>query len=202
MPKSKEEIFDMPQPVPSVEPTQDPPKKRRKRKPMTEEQKKAFSEKMKAAKLKKAQQLAEQIVENRSNTSQPKPKASKPKSDISVPMVDNVNSQVRANNMISVDSKHFENLSTHIQQLNANILNLQNYRSQQKPKPQEKPLSPVKEEPQEKQPNIEMKVEVEKKPQEKKVTIEEPKQPPPNYASAKPERRKVYNVRTKKYVYV
>ena len=116
-------------------------------------------------------------------------------------MVDNVNSQVRANNMISVDSKHFENLSTHIQQLNANILNLQNYRSQPKPKPKEKPLSPVKEEPQEKQPNIEMKVEVEKKP-EKKVTIEEPKQPPPNYASAKPERRKVYNVRTKKYVYV
>jgi hypothetical protein len=48
MPKKKEEVFDV------VEaPTQEPIKKKRKRKPMTDEQKKAFAQKMKEAKAKR-----------------------------------------------------------------------------------------------------------------------------------------------------
>lgn len=209
MPKTKQDVFDVPQ-VEAQEQVE-APKKRRKRKPMTDEQKKAFSEKMKNAKLAKAQALAEKIIQDRGETPTAKPKASKPKPQESVP----VPTQSRASSSVGFDSKHFDNLSNHIQQLNTNLLNLQNYRSKQQiePKPQakqsqQKPLSPVEEQPQE---NIEMKVEpqVEKK-VEKKVTIQEPQQqqvnnrghPPPVYASAKPERRKVYNVRTKKYVYV
>jgi len=207
MPKTKQDVFDVPQL--ETEQQVEAPKKRRKRKPMTDEQKKAFSEKMKNAKLAKAQALAEKIIQDRGETPTAKPKASKPKAEESVPVVAKP-TQSRTTSSVGFDSKHFDNLSNHIQQLNANLLNLQNYRSKQelpKPKPQPKPLSPVEEQPQE---NIEMKVEETPK-VEKKVTIQEPKQqqhvnnrghPPPVYASAKPERRKVYNVRTKKYVYV
>lgn len=166
MPKKKEEVFEIV--------AETPIKKRRKRKPMTVEEKKAFGEKMKLAKQKKAEALANQIVAKRESTNKPK--------EPITPVTKVVNQQQH------FDSNHFEQLSNHIRELNSNIINLTNVRSQV-PK---SVVKEIKEEPPKKEEVREEKI--------KEIVKEVERAIPSNEDPYG--RRKVYNVRRKCYVYI
>jgi len=181
----------------STEISSAPIKKRRKRKPMTEEQKASFREKMKAAKERKAKALALEMIQSQQGNPSPvattepvaqKPPARKVKKDTSSSI-----SQEKITP--TIDYTYFDSLNNSVKTLTSTLLDLQRASratasppktpqvSQQggKPPPQKQTVS-VQDSSNNQQP--------------KKDTVSTA---PP---SSTPERKKVWNVKRRQFVYV
>jgi len=194
----KPQIFETPQAVAETPPTEAPQKKRRKRKPMTEEQKKAFGQKMREARERKAKQMADKIVAEQSVN----PKSVETPAETPVPVAkqhrakrkDTSNKIVPQNNVAShpqMDYSYFTNLNSSIQTLTQTLTRLSQAQTSAA-KPQQVPKKEAS------APKIEPTQSSNQKPQEDK-----PKQ---NTTSASPssipEKKKVWNIKRRCYVYI
>lgn len=190
----KPQIFETPE-APAEAPTEVvAPKKRRKRKPMTDEQKKAFAQKMREARERKVKQMANKIVEEQSGSQKsvetpaekPVPVAKQPRAK----RKDTSNKIVPQNNVAShpqMDYSYFTNLNSSIQTLNQTLTRLSQAREAPAPKkaPEAKKEVPAP-------------VSSNQKPQENK-----PKQNTSSPApSSIPEKKKVWNIKRRCYVYI
>jgi len=194
----KPQIFETPQAVAETPPTEAPQKKRRKRKPMTEEQKKAFGQKMREARERKAKQMADKIVAEQSGN----PKSVETPAETPVPVAkqhrakrkDTSNKIVPQNNVAShpqMDYSYFTNLNSSIQTLTQTLTRLSQAQTSAA-KPQQVPKKEAS------APKIEPTQSSNQKPQEDK-----PKQNTSSAApSSIPEKKKVWNIKRRCYVYI
>lgn len=199
----KPQIFETPE-APAEAPTEVvAPKKRRKRKPMTEEQKKAFAQKMREARERKVKVMANKIVEEQSGNRLdleipaevpvPEAKAKQPRGK----RKDTSNKIVPQNNVAShpqMDYSYFSNLNSSIQTLNQTLTRLSQAREAPAPKkaPEAKKEAPAPKK------EVPVPVSSHQKPQENK-----PKQNTSSPApSSIPEKKKVWNIKRRCYVYI
>ena len=181
-----------------------PVKKRRKRKPMTEEQKVAFREKMKAAKERKAKALVQQMIQSQQGNPSPvsttepvaqKSPARKVKKDTSSSI-----SQEKITP--TIDYTYFDSLNNSVKTLTSTLLDLQRAsRATPSASPPKRGAvaSPQVSQQGGKPPTQKQTVSVEdstNNQQPKKETI---RTTPP---SSTPERKKVWNVKRRQFVYV
>ena len=186
----------------STEISSAPIKKRRKRKPMTEEQKASFREKMKAAKERKAKALALEMIQSQQGNPSPvattepvaqKPPARKVKKDTSSSI-----SQEKITP--TIDYTYFDSLNNSVKTLTSTLLDLQ--RASRATPSASPPKSGAVASPQ-----VSQQVST---PQKQTVSVEDstnnqqPKKEtvrttPP---SSTPERKKVWNVKRRQFVYV
>ncbi len=193
----KPQIFETPE-APAEAPTEVvAPKKRRKRKPMTEEQKKAFGQKMREAREKKAKAMADKIVAEQSGNRKdlerpaevpvPEAKAKQPRAR----RKDTSNKIVPQNNLNSppqMDYSYFTNLNSSIQTLNQTLTRLSQAREAPAPKKEAHAPAPKKEAP----------VSSNQKPQQNKPKNDTSSPAP----SSIPEKKKVWNIKRRCYVYI
>jgi len=188
----------------STEISSAPIKKRRKRKPMTEEQKLAFREKMKAAKERKAKALALEMIQSQQGNPSPvattepvaqKPPARKVKKDTSSSI-----SQEKITP--TIDYTYFDSLNNSVKTLTSTLLDLQKAsRATASPPKRGAVATPTPQVSQQggKPPPQKQTVSVQdssNNQQPKKDTVSTT---PP---SSTPERKKVWNVKRRQFVYV
>lgn len=187
----------------STEISSAPIKKRRKRKPMTEEQKASFREKMKAAKERKAKALALEMIQSQQGNPSPaattepvaqKPPARKVKKDTSSSI-----SQEKITP--TIDYTYFDSLNNSVKTLTSTLLDLQRASRATASPPKTPQVS------QRATPQVSQQVSTSQKQtvsvqdssnnqQPKKDTVSTT---PP---SSTPERKKVWNVKRRQFVYV
>jgi hypothetical protein len=200
----KPQIFETP--VAQAEEATDvaAPKKRRKRKPMTDEQKKAFGQKMREARERKAKQMADKIVAEQSGNQKPGERPAEtpvPEAKAKQPRAkrkDTSNKIVPQNNVASLpqmDYSYFTNLNSSIVALNQTLTRLGQAREapappkRQAPEPKKEATPAAKATPPQSS---------NQKPQENK-----PKQNTSSPApSSLPEKKKVWNIKRRCYVYI
>ena len=197
----KPQIFETPQAVAETPPTEAPQKKRRKRKPMTEEQKKAFGQKMREARERKAKQMADKIVAEQSVNQ----KSVETPAETPVPVAkqhrakrkDTSNKIVPQNNVAShpqMDYSYFSNLNSSIVALNQTLTRLSQAQTSAD-KPQQVPKKEASAPPKRQESPTQSS---NQKPQEDK--------PKKNTSSAAPssipEKKKVWNIKRRCYVYI
>ena len=179
-----------------------PVKKRRKRKPMTEEQKVSFREKMKAAKERKAKALALEMIQSQKGNPSPvattepvaeKPPARKVKKDTSSSI-----SQEKITP--TIDYTYFDSLNNSVKTLTSTLLDLQKASRATSSPPKRGTVASAT-------PQVSQQVST---PQKQTVSVQDSsnnQQPKKETVSASPpssipERKKVWNVKRRQFVYV
>jgi hypothetical protein len=178
-----------------------PIKKRRKRKPMTEEQKVSFREKMKAAKERKAKALALEMIQSQKGNPSPvattepvaqKPPARRVKKDTSSSI-----SQEKITP--TIDYTYFDSLNNSVKTLTSTLLDLQ--------RASRASATPAKAKPERASPQVSQQI---SNPQKQTVSVQDSsnnQQPKKETVSTSPpssipERKKVWNVKRRQFVYV
>ncbi len=176
-----------------------PIKKRRKRKPMTEEQKASFREKMKAAKERKAKALALEMIKSQKGNPSPVP-TTEPvaqKSPARRAKKDTSSSISQEKITPTIDYTYFDSLNNSVKTLTSTLLDLQKHsRATSSPSP-----------PKRASPQVSQQVST---PQKQTVSVQDssnnqqPKKQPVSTSppSSTPERKKVWNVKRRQFVYV
>ena len=176
-----------------------PVKKRRKRKPMTEEQKVAFREKMKAAKERKAKALVQQMIQSQQGNPSPvattepvaqKSPARKVKKDTSSSI-----SQEKITP--TIDYTYFDSLNNSVKTLTSTLLDLQ--RASRATPSASPPKTPQVSQQGGKPPPQKQTVSVQDSTNNQQPKKETVRTTPP---SSTPERKKVWNVKRRQFVYV
>jgi len=174
-----------------------PVKKRRKRKPMTEEQKIAFRQKMKDAKERKAKALALEMIQSQKGNPSPvattepvaqKPPARRVKKDTSSSI-----SQEKITP--TIDYTYFDSLNNSVKTLTSTLLDLQKASRATSSPPKTPQVSQQGGKPPPQKPTVSVQDSTNNQ-QPKKETVSTT---PP---SSTPQRKKVWNVKRRQFVYV
>ena len=174
-----------------------PVKKRRKRKPMTEEQKIAFRQKMKDAKERKAKALALEMIQSQKGNPSPvattepvaqKPPARRVKKDTSSSI-----SQEKITP--TIDYTYFDSLNNSVKTLTSTLLDLQKASRASASPPKTPQVSQQGGKPPPQKPTVSVQDSTNNQ-QPKKETVSTT---PP---SSTPQRKKVWNVKRRQFVYV
>lgn len=181
----------------STEISSAPIKKRRKRKPMTEEQKASFREKMKAAKERKAKALALEMIQSQQGNPSPvattEPVAQKPPARKK--KIDTSSSISQEKITPTIDYTYFDSLNNSVKTLTSTLLDLQRASRATASPPKTPQVSPQGGKPPPQKQTVSVQ-DSSNNQQPKKDTVSTT---PP---SSTPERKKVWNVKRRQFVYV